>query len=288
MVPEASRYALSSPGRVLWPDAGLTKQDLLDYYACVWPRTKPHVVGRPLALLRCPGGIGGECFFQKHVAQTLPEGLRTVTLDEANTLAPVIDDFAGLAGLVQLSVIEIHPWSALAEDIEHADQLIFDLDPAPSVAWGNVIDAAFLIRAALEAAGLVAFAKTSGGKGLHIVAPLDRTARWDDVREWAHAFAKRLAEEAPDRLTAHSSMERRRGRIFIDYLRNGRGTTSIASYCPRARAGAPVATPVAWREVEDGIRPDAFTLPSLRERLVSGSRDPWETFEEARGPLPRG
>jgi len=286
-MPDASRHSLTSPERVLWPDTGLTKQGLLEYYVAVWRWMGPHVVGRPLALLRCPDGVGESCFFQKHAAQSLPEGIRTVTLDEANDLAPVIDDFTGLAGLVQLSVLEIHPWSAKADDIEHADHLIFDLDPDPSIDWDEVTAAALLLRKKLEDLGLAAFAKTSGGKGLHVIAPLDATAEWEQVRDFARDFSKRLAEDEPERLTAQSAKDRRQGRIFIDYLRNGRGTTSVAAYCPRARPGAAVAAPVTWAEVEAGVRADAFTVENMPERLASLARDPWDGFDAARRPLPK-
>lgn len=285
-MPDRADYNITSPDRILWPGTGLTKQGLLDYYACVWPWMAPHVVCRPLALLRCPNGVGEDCFFQKHATQSLPEGLRTVTLDEANALAPVVDDFAGLAGLVQLNVIEIHPWSAIAGDIDHADQLIFDLDPAPFVPWQDVADTALLIRRALESRGLVPFAKVSGGKGIHVITPLKRTAGWQDVRDFARRFAKQLAEESPRRLTAHASKERRHGRIFVDYLRNGRGTTAIAAYSPRARSGAHVAAPVTWQEVEAGVQPNAFDVAAMPGRLASLPHDPWENFEEARRPLP--
>lgn len=282
----AERYDLTSPDRLLWPDVGITKKALLDYYEAVWPWMELHLIDRPLALLRCPQGIEESCFFQKHATQSLPPGVRTVTLDDANHAAPVIDDFAGLAGLVQLSALELHPWSAPASDIEHPDQLILDLDPDPSIPWKSVIDAALLIREALENKGLSPFAKTSGGKGLHVVAPLRRAAGWEDVRRFAQGFSKQLAAENSRLLTARAAKDERGGRIFLDYLRNGRGTTSIATYCPRARAGAPVAAPVTWAEVESGVKPNEFSILNVPDRLRSLKRDPWHGFEAARRPLP--
>jgi len=281
-----ARDLLTSPERLLWPDVGITKQGLLDYYETVWPWIEPHVVSRPLALLRCPQGIEDECFFQKHATQSLPEGIRSVTIDEANHAAPVIDDFTGLAGLVQLNALELHPWSAPIRDIEHPDQLIFDLDPAPEMPWESVIEAALLVREVLENYELSAFAKTSGGKGLHVVAPLKPFAGWEEVRNFAQGFAKQLASENPRLLTAQSAMDQREGRIFLDYLRNGRGTTSIATFCPRARKGAPVATPVAWQEVEAGIKPHDFNMLNVPERLANLKGDPWRDFDSARRPLP--
>lgn len=284
---DATGSILTSPGRILWPDIGLTKQGLLDYYEAVWPWMEPHIIDRPIALLRCPQGIDSECFFQKHASQSLPAGIRTVTLDEANAAAPVIDDFAGLAGLVQLSALELHLWSAPASNIGHPDQLIFDLDPDPGIPWKSVIKAALLIKEEIENMKLSAFAKTSGGKGLHVVAPLDGTTEWEEIRQFAQGFSKKLAEENPQLLTARSAKDEREGRIFIDYLRNGRGTTSIATYCPRARKGAPVAAPVSWEEVEAGIKPNAFNVLNLPDRLESMQQDPWHGFDAARRALPR-
>lgn len=283
----AARESLTSPDRVLWPDIGLTKLGLLDYYEAVWPWMKPHIIDRPIALLRCPQGTDSECFFQKHASQSLPSGIRIVTLDEANAAAPVIDDFTGLAGLVQLSALELHLWSAPASDIEHPDQLVFDLDPDPGIAWESVTEAALLIREALEKVGLSAFAKTSGGKGLHVVAPLEPTAEWEQVRRFAQGFSKRLASENPHLLTARSAKDEREGRIFLDYLRNGRGTTSIATFCPRARKGAPVAAPVTWDEVEAGVKASEFNVMNMAERLQSLPQDPWQGFDTARRTLPK-
>lgn len=282
----AARTLLTSPRRVLWPDVGLTKQGLLDYYETVWPWMKPHVAGRPLALLRCPQGIDSECFFQKHATGSLPPGLRAVTIDAANHAAPVIDDFIGLAGLVQLSALELHPWSAPIRDIEHPDQLIFDLDPAPEIPWKSVIEAALCVREAVEKYGLCAFVKTSGGKGLHVLAPLEPSAGWDEIRRFAQGFARQLALENPRLLTARSAMDQRKGLIFLDYLRNGRGTTSIATYCPRARPGAPVAAPVSWQEVEAGVKPNTFNVLNMPDRLSSLREDPWRAFDSARRMLP--
>jgi len=282
----AAQDLLTNPERVLWPDVGITKQALLDYYEAVWPWLEPHIAGRPLALLRCPQGIGEECFFQKHATQSLPSGIRSVTIDEANHAAPVIDDFSGLAGLVQLSALELHPWSAPIHDIEHPDQLIFDLDPAPEMPWESVVEAALLVREAIEKHGLSAFAKTSGGKGLHVIAPLKPSAGWEEIRRFAQGFSKQLAAENPRIFTAQSAMDERKGLIFLDYLRNGRGTTSIATYCPRARKGALVATPVAWNEVEAGVKPNAFNILSVPDRLTNLKDDPWRDFDAARRPLP--
>lgn len=281
-----TRGVLSSPERVLWPDINFTKQDLLDYYEAVWPWMEPHVVNRPIALLRCPQGIEEDCFFQKRATQSSPAGIRTVALDEANAAAPIIDDFAGLAGLVQLSALELHLWSAPASDIEHPDQLIFDLDPDPGVPWASVIEATLLVRQFVEKIGLVAFAKTSGGKGIHVVAPLDGSTGWEEIRQFAHGFSSQLAREHPHLLTARAAKEDRAGRIFLDYLRNGRGTTSIATFCPRARKGAPIAAPVSWEEVEAKVKPNAFNVLNMKERLETLPRNPWDGFDEARRSLP--
>jgi bifunctional non-homologous end joining protein LigD len=197
----------------------------------------------------------------------------------------VIQDLAGLLSIVQMGVLEIHPWGSSLEDIEKPDRLVFDLDPDPSVVWPDVIAAARDLRERLSDLGLESFAKTSGGKGLHLVVPLQRRADWPEARKFCQAVAEQLAGDFPQRFTANMSKAARHGRIYIDYLRNGRGATAVAPYSTRSRPGAPVATPLHWREVTASIRSDHFSVENIPNRLKKMKRDPWEEMFTVRQSL---
>jgi bifunctional non-homologous end joining protein LigD len=171
-----------------------------------------------------------------------------------------VDSLAGFLGLIEMDVVEVHPWAATVDDIEHADALVFDLDPGEGIAWDFVIETAMRMRELLEGEGLKPWPKLTGGKGLHLMAPLPRKLRHDAAHNYARRLAQRLASTDPVRYVTSASLARRPGRLFIDYLRNGRGTTAVAAYSPRVREGFPIAAPVTWKQVERGIRPDAFTL----------------------------
>jgi bifunctional non-homologous end joining protein LigD len=285
--PVKSPVKLTHPDRVYWPDAGVTKQGLADYYAAAWPRMGPHVVGRPLSLVRCPGGIGEACFFQKHAWQGASTLIRQAP-DPADPSAEpllVIDSLPGLVGLVQGGVLEVHPWGAMLADIERPDQIILDLDPGEGVAWMEVIRAAHEVRQRLEAAGLTAFVKTSGGKGLHVVSPLRPRAEWTETKAFTKAIADGMAADAPERFVSVVSKARRHGRILVDYLRNSRGATAVAPYSTRSRPGAPVSMPLAWDELGEAIGPASFTVANTPARLAAGT-DPWADFRQAAAPIP--
>jgi bifunctional non-homologous end joining protein LigD len=273
---------LTHPERALWP--GISKRDLADYWIAVADHALPEIAGRPLALLRCPEGIDGEHFFQKHGRPGFPTQIRTGESNGAPWLA--IDDAAGLVACAQVAAIELHAWGAAGADKLHPDRLVFDLDPGEGVAMPDLARAALDVRARLEAAGLAAFCRSSGGKGLHVLAPLTPGADWDTTRAWCRAFAERMEAESPDRYVAEVAKAKRRGRILVDWLRNGLGATAIASFSPRARPGAGVATRLAWREVTARFDPAAFTLKTVPARLQRQRRDPWEGFAEAARPLP--
>lgn len=280
--------ALSHPDRVLWPEAGLSKQGLLDHYAAVWDLMKPYVIDRPLALLRAPGGIGGsQFFFQKHRSPGMHEAIGEIKDPKDGEGLIVIRDFDGLAALVQFGVVEIHLWGSSADTLEKPDQMIFDLDPDKGVNWKRVIEAAEEIRRRLVAMKLAAFLKTSGGKGLHIVVPLKPDADWARVKDFSKALAEQLARDFPDRYTANMSKKARPGKIFVDYLRNGRGATAVAPYSTRARGKAPVAVPIAWEELGLGVRADQFQVDNLMNRLDHLKKDPWAGFRKAARPLPK-
>ncbi|TCT06676.1 DNA ligase D [Aquabacter spiritensis] len=283
-----SKVRLTHPDRLYWPDAGVTKAGLADYYAEVWRAIAPFVVNRPLALVRCPEGIAGQCFFQKHVWRGAAKAIRLMPDPKAPDDQPLVSvaDLDGLIGLVQAGVLEIHPWGATFDALEQPDQMIFDLDPGEGVAWPEVIAAALEVRARLAARGLESFVKTSGGKGLHVVAPLVPKADWTVVKPFTKALADEMAKDAPDRFVATVAKAKRTGRILIDYLRNGRGSTAVAPYSTRARPGAPVSMPLAWEDLSPEIGPAHFTVLNTVARLAALERDPWADFRAAAKPLP--
>lgn len=275
---------LTHPDRALWP--GITKRDLVSYWQTVAEHALPGLVRRPLAILRCPEGVDGEHFFQKHGHGAMPSGVRDGVADKAPFLA--IDGLQGLIAMAQMSAIELHVWGSTEADPLHADQLVFDLDPGEGVTVPAIAAAALDMREKLEAIGLASFCRTSGGKGLHVVVPLVPERGWDEVRAFCRGFAEAVSEAHPDRYLAHVKIADRRGRILIDWLRNGLGSTAVASFCPRARPGAGVATPLAWNEVTPKLDLGAFTLRTVPERLAKPRADPWEGFEGERRSLPVG
>jgi bifunctional non-homologous end joining protein LigD len=275
---------ISSPDRVVFPDAGITKLQLAQYYESVADWILPHVAGRPLTLVRCPAGQTGKCFYQKHLTDSMPDAVHGVKIKEKDETEEyvVIDDLTGLISLVQLGVLEFHPWPAKEDNVERPDRLVFDLDPDEKMGWTEVQQGARDVRDCLDALGLKSFLRTSGGKGLHVVAPVDRRTNWDEFKEFAQGVADLMVRAAPDRYIANMSKAKRRGKIFVDYLRNQRGATAVASYSTRARAGAPVAMPIAWEEL--GKLPGAaeFTVENALQRLRRQRRDPWAEFFNVR------
>jgi bifunctional non-homologous end joining protein LigD len=287
-----SRIELTHPDRVYWPDVGVTKEGLADYYTGVWPRIAPFVTGRPLALLRCPEGIAGQCFFQKHPWNGLDRSIRLCEDPKNKDEGPIltIDDLDGLIALVQAGVLEIHPWGSTTTDIERPDMMIFDLDPGENVSWRAVIDAAFEVRRRLASFGMTGFVKTSGGKGLHVVAPLQPKATWPTAKSFAKSIADQMTADSPDHFVATITKSKRHGKILVDYLRNGRGATAVAPYSTRARPGAPVSLPIGWTELESIAGPAYFTLANAPVRLANlatdTSADPWDGFRAAAIPVP--
>jgi bifunctional non-homologous end joining protein LigD len=275
---------LTHPDRVLYPADGLTKLDLARYYRAVGDWAVPHLAGRPLTLVRCPGGQGKPCFYQKHLGKGAPDAIGHVDIaEEGKTEAyPVIEDLAGLIGLVQMDVLELHPSGGTAEKFETPNRITFDLDPDEGLAWPRVTEAALAIREALLAIGLESFAKTTGGKGLHVVVPLQPKLGWDEVKAFTKWVADQFVAQSPERFTANMAKRARHGRIYIDYLRNSRGATAIGAYSPRARPGAPVSTPLFWDEVEKGVRPEGFTVATVPQRLGALDTDPWAEIGKLR------
>ncbi|MGL6162263.1 DNA ligase D [Microbulbifer sp.] len=281
---------LTHPDRVLFPELGLTKLDLARFYGQIQDWVLPHLAWRPLALLRCPEGRDGECFFQKHPRTAIPGRVPRVDVPgkEGSREYLYVESAADLVGLVQADTLEIHPWGSRIDHLEQPDILVFDLDPHEDVAWREVLRVAGTLRERIESLGLTPFLRTTGGKGLHLVVPLEPDADWDRAKAFARAIAEQHAREDPKRLTANLSKAKREGRVFIDYLRNGRGATAVASYTVRARENAPVAVPIRWDELNGALRADRYNVGNLRRRLAALRRDPWDGFSEAARPLDAG
>jgi bifunctional non-homologous end joining protein LigD len=286
--PPQAGYVLSNPNKVLYPELGITKQELLDYYALVAERILPHVANRPLTLLRCPNGRE-KCFFQKHPGTGSVPGLRSVAIEEKNGKAPysVLDDANGLFALVQLGALEIHTWGSRADDYERPDILVFDLDPDPALDYAAVVRGALRVRQVLEQAKLESFVKTTGGKGLHICAPLAQGSSWEQAKAFSRHVAEVIAADAPSLYLATASKAKRKGKTFIDYLRNARGATFVAPYSTRARENAPVATPLEWDELTPKLKPNQFTLRNLPQRLAKLRHDPFERLLRLEQRLPK-
>jgi bifunctional non-homologous end joining protein LigD len=243
------------------------------------------IAKRPLSILRCPDGIDGkEQFFQKNGHGVFPSVIRQGSASKQPYLA--IDDLKGLVAMTQMSAIELHAWGADEATPDRPDRLVFDLDPGEGVAWSDVIKAAHETRERLMGLGLVSFCRTTGGKGLHVVAPLRPVTDWSAAKPFCRAFAEAMATEHSSRFLTHLKIADRRGRILVDWLRNGLGATAVASFSPRARPGATVATPVTWGEVTPKLDPSRFTVLSVPERLAKLKKDPWQGFDEANQYLP--
>ena len=271
--------------KLLYPEQGLTKAMVIAYVAVTADWSLPHLGGRPLTLVRCPDGLDKECWFQKHAAPGMPPSIGRVPIAEEDGETKqylVVDDLKGLVACAQLGALELHTWGAHADKPERPDLVVFDVDPDPALGWDAVVEAALGLRDALAALGLASWVKTTGGKGLHVTLPIQRTIGWDDLKAWTRAFAERFAAAAPDRYTTNPLKARRKGKVFVDYLRNGRGATFIAPYSMRRRPGAPVATPLTWAELERGVDPAAFTVRTVPARLAALRADPWRELATAK------
>jgi bifunctional non-homologous end joining protein LigD len=273
---------LSTPDRVYYPESGVTKSELAQYYERMADRVLPGLVERPLSLVRCPEGREGECFYQKRAWRSIPDAVPRVVVRKGRAAYAMVSDLASLVSLVQVGVLEVHVWGARADQLERPDVLVVDIDPDPSLPWSRVAEAAVLLRELFQALELVPFVRSTGGKGLHVVVPLERRSTWEEVKQFAHGVAGQLVRAAPDRFTANMSKARRPGKIFLDVFRNAPESTAIASWSTRARPGAPVAATLDWSEIETDEAP-RVTLRDAPSRLVLP--DPWAEFERSRRRL---
>lgn len=280
---------LSHPDRVLFPEQSVTKLGLARYYESISEWIIPHVEDRPLTLVRCPEGYSKECFYQKHANDRIPEAVGRVEIPEDQGAATymVADSLAALVGLVQMGVLELHTWGAKRDKLDSPDRMILDLDPDPAVEWPSVIEGAQLLRTLLGELDLRSFVKTTGGKGLHVVVPLQRVHTWDEVKTFSKALADHLVRMIPERFLATMSKQKRKGKIYVDYLRNAKGATAVAAYSTRAKAGAPVSVPLAWDELSGDMRSDHFTIANLADRLRHLRKDPWKDYFSTRQRITR-
>jgi bifunctional non-homologous end joining protein LigD len=272
--------------RVIDPASGITKRDLVRYYEQVAERMLPHLKDRPLSLVRAPQGMEGQRFFQKHLENTVP-GI--VSLDPAlwpgHAALFAVEKAEGIVGAAQLNAVEFHTWNALARRIDRPDRIVFDLDPGEGTPWPQIREAALLTHAVLDELGLVAFLKTSGGKGLHVVVPLTPRLGWDEVKGFSQAVVQHLARTLPQRFVAKSGPANRVGKIFVDYLRNGHGATTATAFSARLRPGMGVSMPLAWDELESLKRSDQWTVRNALDRLSFVEADPWADYGSTRQTL---
>ena len=281
---------ISNPDRVIYPCDGLTKGDLADYYAAIQALMMVDTANRPISLVRCPQGRSKKCFFQKHDSGSFGEAVKHVPVKEKKGGTEdylYIEDARGLLTLVQMGTIEIHGWGSRVKPLEKPDRLVFDLDPDVGLDFGDVRSAAERLKALLADVGLKSFPMTTGGKGLHVICPLDATVTWPKVTDFAERFARAVAAGEPERFTANIRKAARTGRIFLDWLRNQRGATAIMPYSARAREGAPVAAPIAWEELDEIKGGNAFSIRDSDELLERAGSKLLAGWGEARQALPK-
>ncbi|HTD55667.1 MAG TPA: non-homologous end-joining DNA ligase, partial [Silvibacterium sp.] len=278
---EHAPVRLTHPEKVLDSQSGLTKQQLADYYWAIAPHMLPHIVRRPISLVRCPDGTAHQCFFQKHVNDTLPPNIESVSIRDKKSgkAEPYItlSTPEALAGLAQLGVLEIHPWGSCNDNLEQPDRIVIDLDPDPSIPWSTLAASADDIREQLKSLSLESFLKTTGGKGLHVVVPIAPEYEWPVIKQFCHAFVLEMEKRNPRLYLTKMTKSARVERIFLDYLRNERGATAVAPYSPRARAGAAVSMPLPWTALKEPALP-VFHVTDFDEWKPRLNKDPWKAL----------
>jgi len=283
---EAAGIHLTHPDRIVYAGQGVTKADLAAYYAAVHERMLPHIENRPLSLLRCPQGPAKYCFFQKHDTGGFPEAMQSIEITEKDGQKEnyfYIDSLAGLLAGTQMNVLEWHIWGSRTKNIEKPERIVFDIDPDEGLGFDAVRDAARDIRTLLQGFELESYPLVTGGKGIHVIAPITPKLEWPEVKEFCKAVAQRLADDEPERFVATMSKAKRKGRLFVDYLRNERGSTAIAPWSSRSREGAPVAVPLGWDELDNVKAANQFTLAMAAERARGA--DPWKGYFDAKQTL---
>ena len=280
---------LTNPDKLLWPRDGITKSDLADYYARMARPLLRFAGSRPLSIIRAPDGIEAGVFFQRHHNRGTSARIGKVKIRGEAMPYLMVDDAAGLRAMAQWGVVEVHPWDSTVKDVEHPDQIIFDLDPDATVPFSLLKRTALALRERLEDLGFSAFPKLTGGKGLHVVVPLKprgkRGADWKQAKTFARAIAKDFEAADPQHLIAEAGKAKRRGRIFIDYLRNDRMATAVACWSPRGRPGAPIAVPISWVFLKRQTRLPVYRMKNLKAALRHLGA--WDDFEVSRRPLTR-
>jgi bifunctional non-homologous end joining protein LigD len=277
---------ISHPERVIDASTGVTKLDVVNYYVAVSRLILPHLAKRPVSMVRAPAGLAGKLFFQRHAEALKIAGLKQLDPKIAPELEPMVevDSLAGLIGAAQANVIEFHTWNATTRDTTKPDRMVFDLDPGEGVGWHQIQQGAELTRSLLEQLGLIAFLKTSGGKGLHVVVPITPKLGWDAVKTLSQAVVAHMAEVIPERFVAKSGPKNRVGKIFVDYLRNGFGATTACAWSARARPGMGVSVPCAWDELGSLTGGAHWTIRNVRERIEKDG-DPWQAYTKTRQTL---
>ena len=278
MEPTVAGIRISHPERLIFPELGMRKIDLATLYGAIAKWVVPHVAGRPLTLVHCPQGLGGPCSYMRHTRVWGPAALRRVNIRERTKTGEylVADDEQGVVALIQMGVVEFHTWNVLTDDIERPNRLVWDLDPGDAVEWRDVVEAARALRAVLQTLGLESWVKTTGGRGLHIVAPTVRHRDWSECLTFSRAVADALVRHAPSTYTTTFAKQGRESKILIDYLRNNRTNTSISAFSPRARPGAQVSMPIDWDDLD--TPPERWTLTTVPKRLRRIRTDPWREY----------
>ena len=276
---------LTSPDKILYPDQGITKADLVAHYVAVSNLMLPHHAYRPITMVRCPTGREKNCFYQRHGGSGVPEQIEELMIPGFDNPYLFIRDLPGLIALVQMGVLEIHPWAVTRDCPDRPDRVIFDLDPAEELVFEAVVEAALEVANRLLALGLVSFVKTTGGKGLHVVVPIETRHHWAEAKAWTKRFSEQMAADSPDRYLTKISKAEREGRVFIDYLRNDPTATAVGAYSTRSRPGAPVATPLEWSEVRPGLDPSSFNVRTFPSWLAKLKTDPWADMLKTRRRL---
>lgn len=269
---------VTHPGKILFPAPGISKGDLAEYYESIGERMLPFIKDRPLSIVRCPSGRQKNCFFQKHVKESMGNGIKPVKVPGDRQEYISVENVQGLISLVQLGTLEIHPWGSRRDKPDRPDFIVFDIDPGEGAGWDLVKNAAREMKDLLDQLGLKSFLKTSGGKGLHVYVPIRRRSAWKEVRDFSHAVSTRMKNRDPDHFIDTMSKEQRKGKIFIDYLRNSQGSTSVAPYSTRAKKGAPLSVPLRWDELGSLEDSAQYTMKNIHSRLSRLKQDPWDEY----------